>query len=188
MSVFTSVPFGQGSTVLVFSIQFCNANTENKTVLKMGLGFVFLVCCFGFANVFAFPAGPEQDESTLGKVYRVVQECSDKDLSICLKMRALTFVDKALRRSDDINIVDGVVFAKSDAANEAYRGLNARALSQDELDASLPKNAEEKNAQVENLLFDRVARFLETHTLQLKVPSKSISEMKRSLEEGNYII
>lgn len=150
----------------------------------MALAFLVAVCCF--ANVLAFPANTVEDESTLSRVYRAVQECSDKDTSICLKMRALTFVDKALRRSDDISVVDGVVFVKSDAANEAYRGLNARALSQDELDASLPKNVDEKNTQVENLLVDRVARFLETHTLQLKVPRSSITEMKRSLEEGNY--
>lgn len=149
------------------------------------LGLVLFVSC-GFAGVFGFPALEETEDTALGKVYKVIQECGDKDLSICLKMRALTYVDRALRRSDDISIIDGITLVKSDTSNEAYRGLNGRALSQDELDASLPKNVEEKNTQVENLLFDRVARFLETHTLQLKVPQSSISEMKRSLEEGNY--
>lgn len=151
----------------------------------MGLGFVLIVSC-GFAGVFAFPAAEQADDSALGKVYKVIQECGDKDLSICLKMRALTYVDRALRRSEDISIVDGITLVKADTSNEAYRGLNGRALSQDELDASLPKNVEEKNTQVENLLFDRVARFLESHTLQLKVPQSSISEMKRSIEEGKY--
>lgn len=150
----------------------------------MGLGLVLIVC-FGVATVFGYPA-TEQEDSTLDKVYKVIQECGDKDLSICLKMRALTYVDRALRKSEDISIIDGITLVKTESTNEAYRGLNGRALSQDELDASLPKNADEKNTQVENMLFDRVARFLETHTLQLKVPQSSISEMKRSLEEGNF--
>lgn len=150
----------------------------------MGLGLV-LLAGFGFSAVFGFPA-EQADDSALGKVYRVIQECGDKDISICLKMRALTYVDKVLRKSEDISIVDGITLVKTDANPEAYRGLNARALSQDELDASLPKNVDEKNTQVENMLFERMARFLETHTLQLKVPQSSISEMKRSLEEGKY--
>lgn len=151
-------------------------------MLNMGFGFV-LIACFGLSGVFGFPA-EQTDDSAVGKVYKVIQECGDKDMSICLKMRALTYVDKVLRRSEDISIVDGITLVKTDKNTEAYRGLNARALSQDELDASLPKNADEKNTQVENMLFDRMARFLETHTLQLKVPQSSISEMKRSLEEG----
>lgn len=152
-------------------------------------------CVFCAQGIVAFPAtgvgsSGKNDESTLSKVYTMMQECGNSnDLSICLKMRALTFVDRALRRSDDIQIIDGITLVKSSdtATNEAYRGLNARALSQDELDASLPKNADEKDTQVENMLFERVAKFLETHTLQLKVPESSISEMKRSLEEGNVI-
>lgn len=150
----------------------------------MGLGLV-LLAGFGFSAVFAFPA-EQTDDSALGKVYRVVQECGDKDISICLKMRALTYVDKVLRKPEDISIIDGITLVKTDSNSEAYRGLNGRALSQDELDASLPKNADEKNTQVENMLFDRMARFLETHTLQLKVPQSSISEMKRSIEEGKF--
>lgn len=128
----------------------------------------------------------ESSLTSLDGVYKIVQECGERDLTICLKMRALTYVDKALRKSEDVKIVDGVtlVVNKDDANNEAYRGLNGRALSQDELDASLPKNEDDRNAQVENMLFDRVARFLEGHTLQLRVPQSSITEMKRSLDEG----
>lgn len=148
----------------------------------MDLRLVLLASSF-CAAVFAFPA-EQADDSVLGKAYRVLQECGDKDLSICLKMRALTYVDKVLRKSEDISIIDGITLVKSNSNPEAYRGLNARALSQDELDASLPKNVDEKNVQVENMLFDRMARFLETHTLQLKVPEQSITDMKRSIEEG----
>lgn len=68
-----------------------------------------------------------------------------------------------------------------------YRSLGARALSESELDNTLPPNEEEKDSQVESLLVDRVARFLQSHTLQLKVPEQSISDMKRSLDEGKTL-
>lgn len=64
------------------------------------------------------------------------------------------------------------------------RSLGARALSESELDNTLPQDEEEKDSQVESLLVDRVARFLQSHTLQLKVPDSSISEMRKSLDEG----
>lgn len=65
--------------------------------------------------------------------------------------------------------------------------LGARALSEAELENTLPADQEEKDSQVESLLVDRVARFLSSHTLQLKVPEESISEMKKSLDEGEFI-
>lgn len=64
--------------------------------------------------------------------------------------------------------------------------LGARALSEAELENTLPADQEEKDSQVESLLVDRVARFLSSHTLQLKVPEESISEMKKSLDEGEF--
>lgn len=129
-------------------------------------------------------AAPATEETAgLERVYKVMQECSEKDMAVCLKMRALQYVDRALRRSDNIDVFDGISLVKTESV-ESSRGLNGRSLSESELDDSSAKDEDEKDAQVENLLLDRVARFLESHTLQLKVPESSISGMRRSLEEG----
>lgn len=119
----------------------------------------------------------------LEKVYKVMEECSEKNLATCLKMRALHYVDRALRKSDNIEVFDGISLVKSEPV-ESSRGLSGRSLSESELDDSMVKDEDEKDTQVENLLLDRVARFLESHTLQLKVPESSISGMRRSLDEG----
>lgn len=159
-----------------------------------------LVCVLGYsaAVVFGFPASeqqqgaaqPAQDsssilESGVDKVYRFIQGCGDKPMSLCMKMRALTFVDNAVR-GDQINLIDGVSFVRAET-NEADRTLHGRALSEEELDSSLPANSDDKNNQVENLLVDRVARFLESHTLQFKVPDSSISEFRETVNEGKRI-
>ncbi|XP_050437151.1 uncharacterized protein LOC126843583 [Adelges cooleyi] len=129
-------------------------------------------------------AAPAADETAgLEKVYKVLQECSEKNMAVCLKMRALQYVDRALRRSDNIDVLDGITLVKSESV-ESSRGLNGRSLSESELDDNSASDEVEKDAQVENLLLDRVARFLESHTLQLKVPESSISGMRRSLEEA----
>ncbi|VVC33494.1 Protein of unknown function DUF1676 [Cinara cedri] len=119
----------------------------------------------------------------LDKVYKVMQECSEKNMVTCLKMRALQYVDRALRKSDDIDVFEGITLVKSESV-ESSRGLNGRSLSESEVDETPAKDEDEKDAQVENLLLDRVARFLESHTLQLKVPESSISDMRRSLDEA----
>lgn len=128
---------------------------------------------------------PSALENGVDSVYRFLQSCGDRDISLCIKMRALTFVDRALRKQDDISIVSGVKLVKTDDTNEASRGLNGRAMSEDELDASLPKNAEDRETAVETMLVDRIARFLQSRTLQLKVPESSISDIRKTLDEGN---
>lgn len=127
------------------------------------------------------PSASSPLEDGLEMAYKVVKGCGDKDLSLCLKMRALTYVDRALRRSDNIDIVDGVSLVPTDGGS---REMNGRAISEAELDETLPKDAEDKDAQVETMLVDRVARFLESHTLQLKVPESSINEVRKSLDEA----
>lgn len=49
---------------------------------------------------------------------------------------------------------------------------------------NLPAEPEAREAEVDSLLVDRVARFLGSHTIQFKVPKDSIQDMQRSLEEG----
>lgn len=131
----------------------------------------------------ADPAAQESETDGLDRVFRAVKDCSEKNVFTCLKMRALQYVDHALRKPENIEVADGVVLVKSEPV-ESSRGLNGRSLSESELDESPVSNEVEKDAQVENLLLDRVARFLESHTLQLKVPESSISDMRRSLDEG----
>jgi hypothetical protein len=158
----------------------------------------------GIASISAFPASEDYeakgnsdvstDDSTsliedgIETTYRFLQSCGDKEMSLCLKMRALTFVDRALRKPGDLELVDGVSLVRTQDGVDFSRELNGRTLSEAELDASLPKNADERDAQVETLLVDRVAKFLQSHTLQLKVPDSTISEVRRTLDEGKCFI
>ncbi|XP_065351701.1 uncharacterized protein LOC135947064 [Cloeon dipterum] len=100
--------------------------------------------------------------------------CGGQGLSLCLQMRALKFVDN-LNQQGKVELTDGVVLVGEPA--KAGRALN-------NLEDSLPSDADERENQVQQLLVERVARFLSTHTLQVKLPEESIDEMKRSVEEG----
>lgn len=48
----------------------------------------------------------------------------------------------------------------------------------------LPVEPEQREAEIDSLIVDRVARFLSSHTLQFRLPKDSIRDMQRSLEEG----
>lgn len=154
---------------------------------KLAFTCLFLVAAqaaYGHPAAEEAPAAAAAEETVgLENVYKVMQECSSKNMATCLKMRALQYVDRALRKSDNIDVLDGVSLVKSESV-ESSRGLNGRSLTESQLDDTVAKDDDEKDAQVENLLLDRVARFLESHTLQLKVPESSISDMRRSLDEG----
>ncbi|CAI6367979.1 unnamed protein product [Macrosiphum euphorbiae] len=154
---------------------------------KLAVACLFLVAAqaaYAHPTAEDAPAAHAADESAgLEKVYKVMQDCSEKNMATCLKMRALQYVDRALRKTDSIDVFDGISLVKSESV-ESSRGLNGRSLAESELEEAQPKDDDEKDAQVENLLLDRVARFLESHTLQLKVPESSISGMRRSLDEA----
>lgn len=49
------------------------------------------------------PARPQDNgsliEDVVEKGYRFLQECGDKDMFFCMKMRALTYIDRAVSRS-----------------------------------------------------------------------------------------
>lgn len=77
----------------------------------------------------AFPAAEETTaqqkdssylEDGLEGAYRFLKDCGDKEIFLCLKMRALTFVDRALRKPE-ISITDGVSLVRSENAQESVR-------------------------------------------------------------------
>lgn len=74
----------------------------------------------------------------------------------------------------DITVADGVQLIQTEA-QATGRSLN---------EIVLPAEPEAREAEVDSLLVDRVARFLGSHTIQFKVPKDSIQDMQRSLEEG----
>lgn len=73
-----------------------------------------------------------------------------------------------------MKIGEGISLLQTEAAAQG-RSIN---------DISLPEESEARENEVDNLLVDRLARFLGSHTLQFKVPKDAIEDMQRSMEEG----
>jgi len=125
---------------------------------------------------------------------RLYDDCSRKDgLSPCLKMKAITFFDRAMR-TPEIPLTDTLVLVQNGATSEEtsvsvdkQQTAVGRSLTEAEFEASLPTgNYEERDMQLNQLLLDRVSRFFNAYKVQFAFPKLETSELKRNLEEGVY--
>ncbi|CAH0401550.1 unnamed protein product [Chilo suppressalis] len=115
------------------------------------------------------PAGGEDD--VVGSVIGVVKGCGEEDISLCLKERALKYVEN-INTAREVSLTDGISLIGTGSPRSAR---SFEPLSDE------PKAREN---QVESRLLDAAADFLENHVIQLRVPKNTVDDVKRSLEEG----
>jgi hypothetical protein len=116
-------------------------------------------------------------------LFRIYNDCSQKDMSSCLKMKLVTALDRASKSRSDLNVFEGVTFARDPSAisDESVKG---KPISEAELEASLPRGLQDKEELLDGLIIEKILEFFKSHTLQFKLPSAE--EFQRSLaEEGN---
>ncbi|XP_063541689.1 uncharacterized protein LOC134750460 [Cydia strobilella] len=128
----------------------------------------FLLILVSVAVVSAKPTG---EDDVIGSVIGVVRSCAEEDVSLCLKERALKYVEN-LATAREVNISDGISLLGSGSPRSAR---SFEPLSEDP--------AAREN-QVESRLLDATADFLENHVIQLRMPKSTVEDVKRSLEEG----
>lgn len=110
-------------------------------------------------------------DNMLTSALKMVKDCGDRSMMLCLKERALHYFDT---ENGDVKLTEGISLIKTDEI-PVGRALN---------DITLPEDQESRENEVDSLLVERVARFFGTHTLQFKVPKDSIQDMQRALEES----
>ncbi|XP_046816766.1 uncharacterized protein LOC124423237 [Vespa crabro] len=119
-----------------------------------------------------------QSPSILEEALDIYASCSgESDLSVCLKLKALRFVDRVARAAD-INVIDGFRIVQTEEAKSNSRIDNARSFN--DIESSLPSEVEAKEAAIDQAIVDRAAKFLSTHTVELSLPE----EFSRSLDEA----
>ncbi|XP_063369157.1 uncharacterized protein LOC134657512 [Cydia amplana] len=128
----------------------------------------FLLFLVSVAVVSAKPTG---EDDVIGSVIGVVRSCAEEDVSLCLKERALKYVEN-LATAREVNIADGISLLGSGSPRSA-RSFDP-----------LPEDPAARENQVESRLLDATADFLEDHVIQLRMPKSTVEDVKRSLEEG----
>ncbi|XP_063629648.1 uncharacterized protein LOC134801051 [Cydia splendana] len=128
----------------------------------------FLLILVSVAVVSAKPTG---EDDVIGSVIGVVKSCAEEDVALCLKERALKYVEN-LATAREVNIADGISLLGSGSPRSA-RSFEP-----------LPEDPAARENQVESRLLDATADFLENHVIQLRMPKSTVEDVKRSLEEG----
>lgn len=95
-------------------------------------------------------------------MYKVYQDCASQDLTPCLKLKLLAALDRAAR-SYKLNLLEGVTFVQDPNAP----GVQESPKTEEEIEASLPRSLNEKDEALSELILNKVASFLGSHTLQV---------------------
>lgn len=100
----------------------------------------------------------------------IFNDCSNKDSVSCVKYKLFSFVDKVMTQKDTFALTEGVTVVRTPGSESegAPRAINA-------------------DDSIESLLLNRVARFLQSHTIKVDLKGEDIvnavSSTGRALED-----
>ncbi|XP_075144512.1 osiris 8 [Haematobia irritans] len=102
----------------------------------------------------------------LSMVYRLYQQCAAENLSVCLKVKLLTGLEKVQRSAKTLKIMEGIQFVKADDTVEPAKPL----MTETDIEANLPRALDAKEQVLTNMIVKNIAGFLQRHTLQIRFP------------------
>ncbi|XP_041985130.1 uncharacterized protein LOC121737542 [Aricia agestis] len=100
-----------------------------------------------------------------------LRDCLETDTMLCLKEKAMKFTDN-LAVAKDFSLVDGISFSRTGSPRSA-RSYEP-----------LPEDPKAREMMVEERILDNVVDFLDSHTLQLRMPRSLLDEENSVDEEG----
>ncbi|KAH8383735.1 hypothetical protein KR009_010239 [Drosophila setifemur] len=124
----------------------------------------------------------------LSLVFRIYQQCSAGDnLSVCLKVKLLTGLEKAFRSAKSLPLMDGIQFVSSVGGGGSEEPKQRSPISEQDIEAVLPRSVDAKEQVLNNMIWKRVGNFLQDHTLQVKFDpeSNSVEGRKKKEKKGN---
>jgi hypothetical protein len=105
---------------------------------------------------------------------KIYDDCSKAEgFSPCLKKKAITFLDR-LSRMDHFSLAEGVMVTRS---NEI---IPEATLSEEQLENTLPRASDAKDAALTTLLLDKVSKFVGSRTIEVTLPKLALEEGKNS--------
>ncbi|XP_014241354.1 uncharacterized protein LOC106662064 [Cimex lectularius] len=130
-------------------------------------------------------ASGESFEGNLRVLYRSLEKCNEKgnDLGTCLRLKAVTMLDRALDSESPVVIND---FLSLTPDKNAPRNETAR--SESEISSNLPADPEKKDSKLDEMIADKMTRFLQSRSLQFTVPAADIVEGRKKSKKGGPIL
>ncbi|XP_073963190.1 DUF1676 domain-containing protein Osi12 [Choristoneura fumiferana] len=121
-------------------------------------------------------SAPREDMG-VKSMMRIYEECQRTDGIVpCLKKKAILFFDR-VARMEAIPVVDGIEVVKTSEPEVAP-------ISEKDIEATLPRNLQDKDETLTTMLWDRIASFANSRTIQLSLPKMTGQELNKGVEEG----
>ncbi|KAJ9577071.1 hypothetical protein L9F63_006351, partial [Diploptera punctata] len=96
----------------------------------------------------------------------IYSDCLRKDTVSCVKYKLFSFVDKVLGNKDSFTVTEGVTVVKNAGSPLEVSGDGApRAISEEE---------DGKSKDFESMIYNRVERYLKTHTLKIDLKGNEV--------------
>jgi hypothetical protein len=114
-----------------------------------------------------------EDNGNWKMLYRLVSDCAKtSDMSVCLKIKAVTVLDRVASLKTALQINDYVSLVRDPMYKEdGPQGRSLKPLSETQLEESLPRSAEERNGRLDDMIQEKLDTFLQSRTLQLNFPA-----------------
>lgn len=122
-----------------------------------------IVCVITVAVVHA----DDESRSYLGDakyIFKTYQECASQDLSTCLKLKLYSVIDRVARSNNDFKVYEGVEFVKEEGSADEEQ---APPKTESEIEASLPRSLDDKEQTLNQMIFDRILSYFDSHTLKV---------------------
>ncbi|XP_016995823.2 uncharacterized protein Osi8 [Drosophila takahashii] len=113
-------------------------------------------------------------------VYRIYQQCTGDNMSVCLKVKLLTGLEKAFRSAKTLSLTEGIQFVSSGGESEEPKRAP---INEQDIESVLPRSVDAKEQVLNNMILKRVGNFLQDHTLQVKFDSEANSVEGRKKKE-----
>lgn len=157
--------------------------STGNLVLLLSLGLVLVQLTSVSCGV-TTPRKTEEPENEVEKgfkmLYNAYEKCGETpDMFSCMKVKAVRFADRALK-INNIPIFEGITVVKNDESTS--RSMPLAEFNENEL----PNESEKRHEALDDMIVDRVTRFLRTHSIQFDFQKFIGGSDKTDQEQGGY--
>jgi len=122
-----------------------------------------------------------EDDGNWKVLYRLITDCAKtSDISVCLKMKFVTFLDRIVSLRAPLQINDYISLARDPAYKEGPQGRSMKPLSEAQLEESLPRAMDERNSRLEEMIQEKLGNFLQSRNIKMSIPA--------DVSEGEFLL
>ncbi|XP_069681131.1 uncharacterized protein [Periplaneta americana] len=110
----------------------------------------------------------------LSPLYKLYHKCMRKDATTtmeeCLSTQVVVLMDQMVHK-DRVPIVEGIEMVSKPKQSGRSFGQEAQPLTEETLEATLPRSLEARQETLDSLIVDRASNFFQSHTLHVDLPT-----------------